>query len=82
MPGPFVVLQFDDPSLEDLVYLESAGDATIRDDAEATARYLDRFTTLEKQALPPEESIALMEDGITKLAAARERTPAVNKQAS
>jgi transcriptional regulator with XRE-family HTH domain len=61
MAGPFVVMQFDDALLDDLVHLESAGDATIRDDPEVTARYLDRFATLEKLALSPDESRALID---------------------
>jgi transcriptional regulator with XRE-family HTH domain len=69
LAGPFIVLQFDDPFLDDIVFLESAGDATIRDDTEVTARYLDRFADLEDLALTPEQSLVLIDDAIVALSA-------------
>lgn len=75
MAGPFVVLSFDDPSLDDIVHLESAGDTTIRDDPNATARYLDRFAVLEELAASPEASIAFIDDAIRQLSAPSNSEP-------
>jgi transcriptional regulator with XRE-family HTH domain len=75
MPGPFVVMQFDDPFLDDLVHLESADDTTIRDDPEATARYLDRFSTLTELALSRDGSGALIEEAIQQLTVTSGGTP-------
>ncbi|HEY2763030.1 MAG TPA: helix-turn-helix transcriptional regulator [Pseudonocardiaceae bacterium] len=56
MGGNFVVLEFADPNLDDLVHLESINQITIRDDTELIARYLDRFGQLQELALSPDES--------------------------
>jgi hypothetical protein len=57
MAGNFILLEFADPNLEDLVHLESINQITIRDDTELIARYLDRFERLQELALSPEDSI-------------------------
>lgn len=42
MAGNFILLEFADPNLDDLVHLESINQITIRDDIELIAGYLDR----------------------------------------
>jgi transcriptional regulator with XRE-family HTH domain len=61
MAGNFILLEFADPNLDDLVHLESIDEITIRDDTQLIARYLDRFLQLEELALPPDESLALLD---------------------
>jgi transcriptional regulator with XRE-family HTH domain len=61
MAGSFILLEFSDPDLDDLVHLESIDEVTIRDDSELIARYLDRFQALEEQALSPEDTVAFLE---------------------
>lgn len=56
MAGNFILLEFTDPNLDDLVHLESIDTITIRDDADRIARYIDEFETLQKLALSPEGS--------------------------
>jgi transcriptional regulator with XRE-family HTH domain len=47
----FTILQFDDPQLEDLLYLESAdNESTSRDEAGQIKLYLDLFVDLQKMA--------------------------------
>lgn len=57
MAGNFILLEFGDPNLDDLVHLESINQITIRDDTELIARYLDRFEQLQELALSAEESV-------------------------
>jgi transcriptional regulator with XRE-family HTH domain len=59
--GTFILLEFADPNLDDLVHLESINQATVRDDAELIARYLDMFSELEKLALSPPESVNFLD---------------------
>ncbi len=48
---PFTVLQFDDPYLEDSLYLEDAGKrVTARDDADSVERYLHLFNQLHEMS--------------------------------
>lgn len=61
MMGSFIMLEFADPTLDDMVHLESANEVTIRDDAEFISRYLDKFHRIEEIALSPEESAVLLE---------------------
>jgi transcriptional regulator with XRE-family HTH domain len=68
MTGPFTVLEFPNPSDDDLVFLEFAtGDSVSRDDPEATSDYVERFYELEDIALSPDESAALIDDAITQV---------------
>jgi transcriptional regulator with XRE-family HTH domain len=62
MAGNFILLEFSDPSLDDLVHLESINQITIRDDAELIAQYLDRFQKLQDLALNPEESVRFINE--------------------
>jgi hypothetical protein len=61
MFGNFILLEFTDANLDPLVHLESINEITVRDDTDLIARYLDRYLKLEELALPPEESIALLD---------------------
>lgn len=57
MSGNFIVLEFTDPNLDDLLHLESIDSITIRDDTDLIARYLDEFEQLQNLALSPDESV-------------------------
>lgn len=61
MIGNFILLEFTDPNLDDLVHLESINQITIRDNTELIARYLDRFAQLQELALSPDESIDFLD---------------------
>jgi len=61
MAGSFVLLEFADPNLTDLLHLESIDSITIRDDTELIARYLDRFAELEELSLSEDESIDFLD---------------------
>ncbi|MDQ4032383.1 MAG: helix-turn-helix transcriptional regulator [Actinomycetota bacterium] len=67
MAGNFTLLEFKDPNLDDMVYLESHGNLLIREDAETIARYGDKFQQLERLALPTEESEALLDQLISEI---------------
>lgn len=56
MSGNFILLEFADPNLDDLVHLEGVNQITIRDDTELIAEYLDRFEKLQELALSQDES--------------------------
>jgi transcriptional regulator with XRE-family HTH domain len=64
MAGSFVLLEFDDPNLDDLVHLESVDSVTIKDDSDAIARYGDRYQKLEDLALSEEDSKTFLEEYI------------------
>lgn len=61
MAGNFILLEFTDPNLDDLVHLESIDSITIRDDTDLIALYLDRFEQIQKLALPLEQSLEFLE---------------------
>lgn len=67
MSGNFILLEFDEADLDDLVHLESVDDITIRDDAEQIARYLDRFEKLEALSLSPEDSVVFLDKLIAEM---------------
>jgi transcriptional regulator with XRE-family HTH domain len=67
MSGNFILLEFDQADLDDLVHLESVDDITIRDDAEQIARYLDRFERLEALSLSPEDSVVFLDKLIAEM---------------
>jgi transcriptional regulator with XRE-family HTH domain len=70
LAGNFTLLEFKNPSLDGMVYLESHGNLLLRDEADTIARYGDRFQQLERLALPHEESVALLERLINEMASA------------
>ncbi|HEY2724272.1 MAG TPA: helix-turn-helix transcriptional regulator [Pseudonocardiaceae bacterium] len=74
MLGNFIMLEFADPNLDDLVHLEDHDSITIRDDPELIGRYLDRFDQLEEVALSPEDSIAMLDDAINQMASSPDTT--------
>jgi hypothetical protein len=55
--GAFVLLEFADPALDDLVHLETIRQVTIRDDTELIARYVDRFEQIQELSLSTRESV-------------------------
>lgn len=61
MAGCFVLLEFTEPSLAELLYLEGIDSVTVRDDTDMIARFLDRFAELERLALSPDESIDFLD---------------------
>lgn len=61
MAGNFILLEFAEPNLDDLVHLESINQITIREDTDLIARYLDRFQRLQELALSPKESGVFLE---------------------
>jgi transcriptional regulator with XRE-family HTH domain len=55
--GNFILLEFADTSLDDLVHLEHINQITIRDDTELIAQYTDRFKYLQDISLSLEKSV-------------------------
>jgi hypothetical protein len=54
--GAFVILEFEDENLDDLLYLENAaGESTTRDDPELIADYRDSLAKLETMATKPDD---------------------------
>lgn len=67
MAGNFIMLEFDEADLDDLVHLESVDDIFIRDDGELIGRYLDRFERLEALSLSPEDSVVFIDKLIAEM---------------
>jgi hypothetical protein len=64
MGSAFTVLLFDDPELDDLLYLENAErESSSREDKEAVRKYLDLFVELEDMAA----GFGSLEDQIQRL---------------
>ena len=63
MKGPFILLEFDDPNLDDLLYLEhSGGEVVTRDDTKVTSEYIERWADLrDEAALSPRASRDLID---------------------
>jgi hypothetical protein len=54
--GAFMILEFEDENLDDLLYRETATDQSIaRDDPELIADYRDAFVKLEAMATKPDD---------------------------
>ncbi|MGH3904498.1 MAG: helix-turn-helix domain-containing protein [Pseudonocardiaceae bacterium] len=81
MAGNFILLEFADPNLDDLVHLESINQITIRDDTELIAGYLDRFVRLEALAMSEEESVAFLDTMIDDLQTAAQTTTSIEEEA-
>jgi transcriptional regulator with XRE-family HTH domain len=66
MRSPFVVLEFADPNVDDLLFVENPrGDLLDRDDGEDLAAYLANFFELEERiALSKAESVQVLEQAI------------------
>lgn len=61
MLGNFILLEFSEADLDDLVHIETVEDITIKDDADFIARYSDRFQLLERMSLSPEDSLVFLD---------------------
>jgi len=70
MLGNFILLEFADPNLDDLVHIESFTQMTIRDDTELIARYLDKFLHMERLSLSPDDSKVMLESLISEMSSA------------
>jgi hypothetical protein len=82
MAGNFILLEFADPNLEDLVHLENINQITIRDDTELIARYLDRFERLQELALSSEDSLDFLDMLIPEMSPPLEPSNSTKKEAS
>jgi transcriptional regulator with XRE-family HTH domain len=82
MLGSFMLLEFTDPSLADLLHLEGINSTTIRDDTDQIARYLDRFAQLQKVALSPDESVDFLDVLMEEMPSSAIHTNAAEKEAS
>lgn len=58
LEGAFILLEFADPNLTDLLYLAGT---TIRDDTDQIARCLDKFARLQELALSLDESVDFLD---------------------
>jgi transcriptional regulator with XRE-family HTH domain len=67
MLGNFVLLEFSESDLDDLIYIETLQDITIRDDADLIARYSDRFEKLESLSLSTEDSLVYLDKVIAEM---------------
>ena len=67
MAGNFILLEFSEADLDDLVHLESIDDITIKDDADLIGVYLDRFERLESLSLSPEDSLVFLDKVIAEM---------------
>lgn len=72
MTGPFVILDFLDPNDENVVYLETRGDAILREDDVTTGQYIDLFQQMERErATKPAEFPEFIDLTIRKIKAER-----------
>jgi transcriptional regulator with XRE-family HTH domain len=67
MGGNFILVEFAEADLDDLVHLESVDAITIKDNAEVIARYLDKFQVLEGLSLSPEDSLVFLDKVIAEM---------------
>jgi len=82
MQGSFMLLEFTDPNLADLLHLEGLNSTTIRDDTDQIARYLDRFAQLQMLALSPDESVDFLDVLMEEMPSSAISTNAAEKEAS
>jgi transcriptional regulator with XRE-family HTH domain len=69
LTGPIVVLQFADPSADDIVFLEGArNDLAFVDAPDEASRYLNDFYILQDKALDPAGSLRLLDEAIDEMA--------------
>ncbi len=57
MRGPYTLLQFDDPDVPDVVYIESLDGGRFIEDAKVVQRFIANATLLSASAVPIEEWI-------------------------
>jgi transcriptional regulator with XRE-family HTH domain len=67
MFGNFIMLEFSESDLDDLIHIETVEDITIKDDAEFIGRYLDRFEELESSSLSTEDSLVYLDKVIAEM---------------
>lgn len=82
MAGSFMLLEFTDPSLADLLHLEGINSTTTRDDTDQIARYLDKFAQLQKLALSLDESIDFLDVVIAEMPSSDPAANDAEKEAS
>lgn len=82
LAGSFMLLEFTDPSLADLLHLEGINSTSIRDDTDQIARYLDRFAQLQMLALSPDESVDFLDVLMEEMPSSAISTNAAEKEAS
>jgi transcriptional regulator with XRE-family HTH domain len=71
--GPFVILKYDDPDYQDLVYLEGREGATWLESDADVGRYGQLFNGLERDALSREASLDRLNEVAARLAQEEER---------
>lgn len=59
--GNFILLEFADSTLDDLLHLEHINQITIREDTELIAQYIDRFKYLQDTSLSPDKSVDFLD---------------------
>jgi transcriptional regulator with XRE-family HTH domain len=68
MKGPFTYLEFSDPELDDVIYMEDPmGTSLFRDDPEVASRYLQEFWELERIACKTGETDLFLKRAIARL---------------
>lgn len=65
MAESFVMLDFADPNLDDMVFLETTDQKTMLDNDDSIARYRGRFTLLTQISLTPIDSASFLERQIS-----------------
>lgn len=80
LAGSFMLLEFTDPNLADLLHLEGLNSTTIREDTEQIAQYLDRFAQLQEMALSPDESVDFLDVLIRDMPSTDELTSSAEKE--
>jgi transcriptional regulator with XRE-family HTH domain len=68
MGGPFTYLEFPDPELDDVIYMDDPlGERISKDDPDAATRYLQAFLDLEQRGCQPAETPSYLERAIQRL---------------
>ncbi|MGH3771801.1 MAG: helix-turn-helix domain-containing protein [Pseudonocardiaceae bacterium] len=81
MAGSFMLLAFTDPSLPDLLHLEGTNlSATIREDTDQIARYLDTFAQLQELALSLDESVDFLDVLISEMPSSTQSTSSAEQE--
>lgn len=81
MSGSFMLLEFTDPNLADLLHVEGANfSAVIREDTDQIARYLDRFAQLQDMALSPDGSVDFLDVLISEMPATPDSTDSAGEE--
>lgn len=80
MSGNFILLEFADPDLDDLIHLESIETITIRDDTDRIARYIDEFKQLQDLALSTGESVDFITTLIKEMSSPDQSTNTTPKE--